>query len=515
MCNLNQTELAFYAYFLYFNTMGKKKKDGKIFTPKEIVLEMLDDTLGWSNLKLDCGRVYWPNTRKHIIDNSCGDGAFLAAIVDFYCHNVKATTRRNKKELKNMLETYIHGIELDPVEYEKCIANLDEMARLNGLKDVKWDIQNRDALSCHDYDGKMDFVVANPPYIRTRDLDCDLSGYTFTTDGMKDIYLAFYELGFRMLNDTGKMCYITPSSWFTSLAGQKMRDYIIENHNLEYVEDYGHYQVFENATTYVAITIFGKESMDTVKHVYLERTADDDGFWQGVTYIPFNDMNIDGKFYFGTPKQLKQMREIVEYGKSMKKEDKVFEVKNGFATLSDDAFIDRTIPMACNKDYVIPVIKSSTGKESYCIYPYDKDGKLISEEHFKIKSGFEYNRLLNVKDKLLDRSTTEPWYAFGRTQGVNDTYKDKWAIKSIVKTLGDIKPIKAPSGTGVYGGLYILTEHPEGLKVLETQDFMNYVKMLGKYKSGGYYTFSSKELENYLNYNYRIYSTGGVDTCLI
>ena len=66
----------------------------------------------------------------------------------------------------------------------------------------------------------------------------------------------------------------------------------------------------------------------------------------------------------------------------------------------------------------------------------------------------------------------------------------------------DIRPLKAPAGTGVYGGLYILTEHPEGLKVLETQDFMNYVKMLGKYKSGGYYTFSSKELENYLNWSY-------------
>ena len=106
------------------------------------------------------------------------------------------------------------------------------------------------------------------------------------------------------------------------------------------------------------------------------------------------------------------------------------------------------------------------------------------------------------REKLENRATTEPWYAFGRTQAINDTYKDKWAIKSIIKSLEDIKPLKAPAGTGVYGGLYILTEHPEGLKALETQDFMNYVKMLGKYKSGGYYTFSSKELENYLNWSY-------------
>ena len=485
--------------------MGKKKKDGKIFTPKDTADRMLHDILGWDNLVYENGRVYWPNARKHIIDNSCGDGAFLALIVDFYIHNVSVTTRRNKQEIKKLLETYIHGIELDPVEYQRCIERLDRVAALDGIKDVKWDIQNRDALSCHDYDGKMDFVIANPPYIRTHDLECDLSGYTFTTEGMKDIYLAFYELGFRMMNETGKMCYITPSSWLTSLAGQKMRDYVIENRNLEYIEDYGHYQLFENATTYVAITIFGKEKVDAVKHVTMERTADDDGFWQGVTYVPFNDMNIDGKFYFGTPGQLMQMREIIEYGKGTKRQDKVFQVKNGFATLADDVFIPKDkrethrVYHSVRPWNIIPVIKSSTGKQEWCYYPYSKTGKLMNENEI---DEVILNTLTEHKEKLEGRATTEPWYAFGRTQAINDTWKKKWAIKSLIKTLDDVKPVEAPAGTGVYGGLYILTEHQEGLKALETQDFMNYVKMLGKYKSGGYYTFSSKELENYLNWKY-------------
>ena len=482
--------------------MGKKKKDGKIFTPKETVDRMLSDILKWTQLKYENGRVYWPNVRKHIIDNSCGDGAFLVKIVEFYCHNVEITTRRNKKELKELLETYIHGIELDPSEYEKCIANLDREAKLNGLTGVKWDIQNRDALSCHDYDGKMDFVIANPPYIRTHDLDCDLTGYEFTTEGMKDIYLAFYELGFRMLNETGQMCYITPSSWFTSGAGQKMRDYIAEHRNLEYVEDYGHYQLFENATTYVAITRFNKERNDEVEYVTMERTNDNDGFWKGSIKVSYEDMNIDGKFYFSVKSQLDKMREIVEYGKSQKKGEKKFQVKNGFATLADDIFIPGDVPWNMRTKYVIPVMKSSTGKWTECVYPYDETGKLITEDELKLNAGFEYNWLLRNREKLECRATDEPWYAFGRTQAINDTFMEKWAIKSIVKSVKDVKPMRVPIGSGVYGGLYILTEHPEGLKTLETQDFMNYVKMLGKYKSGGYYTFSSKELENYLNWSY-------------
>lgn len=489
--------------------MGKKKKDGQIFTPRPIVYRMLDDILGWGKLKYENGRVYWPNVRKHIIDNSCGDGGFLCAIVDTYCHNVGITTRRGQQQIVELLETYIHGIELDPVAYEKCIKNLDRVAELNGIKGVKWDIRNCDALSCQDYDGRMDFVVANPPYIRTHDLDCDLSGYTFTSEGMKDIYLAFYELGFRMLNETGQMCYITPSSWFTSGAGRRMRGYIIENQNLAYVEDYGHTQVFENATTYVAITKFNKEKNETVEYVSIEETGDKDGYWKSLPLtISWKDMIIDGKFYFGTKKQLDWMWEISEYSKGLKKEDKAFEVKNGYATLADDVFIDRDISMVCNKDYAIPVIKASTGVETYCIYPYDRDGKLISEEHFKLKSGFDYNRLLRQKEKLEARATDEPWYAFGRTQAINDTYKDKWAVKSIVKKISDCQPVHAPAGTGVYGGLYILPKNVEGdardylMGVLKSQDFLNYVKMLGKYKSGGYYTYSSKELENYLNWRY-------------
>ena len=258
----------------------------------------------------------------------------------------------------------------------------------------------------------------------------------------------------------------------------------------------------------MAITRFGKEKVDAVKYVKLERTADDDGFWENTIEVPFEDMCIDGKFYFGTPEQLKRMREITEYGKGLKKEDKAFEVKNGYATLADDVFITKnTLTIQApewdtpKREHLIRIYKSSTGKQTYCIYPY-KDGKLIDEETLKENSPKEYEWLKKHREKLEARATTEPWYAFGRTQAINDTWKDKWAVKSLVKTIYDVKPVKAPAGTGVYGGLYILTERPEGLKALETEDFMNYVKMLGKYKSGGYYTFSSKELENYLNWSY-------------
>ena len=136
--------------------MGKKKKDGKIFTPEPIVKHMLYNEM-WRHHELD----------QHIIDNSCGDGAFLCEIVSDYCETYKFEHMRKGSDLKTTLETYIHGIEIDPVEHKKCLENLDAVAEKYGVKGVKWDVQNRDALSCHDYDGKMDYVIANPPYIRS------------------------------------------------------------------------------------------------------------------------------------------------------------------------------------------------------------------------------------------------------------------------------------------------------------------------------------------------------------
>ena len=35
---------------------------------------------------------------------------------------------------------------------------------------------------------------------------------------------------------------------------------------------------------------------------------------------------------------------------------------------------------------------------------------------------------------------------------------------------------------------------------LMSDDFVAYISLLGKYKSGGYYTFSSKDVKAYLDY---------------
>ena len=65
-----------------------------------------------------------------------------------------------------------------------------------------------------------------------------------------------------------------------------------------------------------------------------------------------------------------------------------------------------------------------------------------------------------------------------------------------------IKLNLADVGSGVYGGLYILTDLPEDAvkSALVSDEFIAYVKILKKYKSGGYYTFNSKDVCQFLNF---------------
>ena len=175
-------------------------------------------------------------------------------------------------------------------------------------------------------------------------------------------------------------------------------------------------------------------------------------------------------------------------------------VKNGFATLADKVFIaDFDF-----EDGTIGVLKASTGKWSKCIFPYNEQGKPLTIEAFQKKEA-AYQHLLSYADKLTkgrDIEDDQYWYLFGRTQALKDVFKMKYAINTIIKDSNSIKLEQVPEGKGLYSGLYILTdiEFEEIQELIYSIDFIDYIKLLKNYKSGGYYTFASKDLEQYLNY---------------
>ena len=451
---------------------------------------------------------------KHIIDNSCGDGAFLCEIVDRFIKK-GVVDGISSTDLKHLMETHIHGIEIDTMLWNKTIGNLNKVASRYSISNVKWDIVNKDAIDCKDYWYKMDYVVGNPPYCRIQDVPEDkrekYKAFCFFAEednkkpkGAFDSYMLFFNIGIRMLSKTGKLSYITPSSWSTNLYGNSFREYLTDNKALEYIIDMGHTKVFDKATTFTMITGIGNFHRNETTPVF--RYNEEKKILDLINNVNINDYLIDKKFYFKNNDTLNTLRHINDADTSI---DKVFTVKNGFATLNDKLFIGKMSEMAgfLGDPNMIFCTKASKNILQSIIYPYDKEGKPLKFEELSIPI---QNILLRKAYELKVDTAKENWYLYGRSQAINDVFKNKFAINNLIKTKEDVKLHYTCQGTGVYSGLYILADDDYKDKkkykfvedILNTDEFVEYIHSLGRYKNGGFSTFSSKDLEKYLNYKY-------------
>ena len=98
----------------------KIKHRGKIYTPDYLVKIILNQ-----------GNYVDGNiNKKHVIDNSCGDGQFIVHIVDRYVNDFFKHSN-NISELKNQLETYIHAIEIDKDEINLLVIPMKLNSRIS------------------------------------------------------------------------------------------------------------------------------------------------------------------------------------------------------------------------------------------------------------------------------------------------------------------------------------------------------------------------------------------------
>ncbi|MEG7979009.1 MAG: SAM-dependent methyltransferase [Mollicutes bacterium UO1] len=213
------------------------KNLGQVSTPASIVDFMLD-AIGYQ------GEII---LNKHILDNSCGDGAFLKNIVKRYVEIAKGG-KLSSSEIKKGLETYIHGVEIEVNSYEKCLNNP------NSIFPANYDVRLADALLIKDYNEKMDFVVGNPPYVKIHNLNEQTKNIIsqHKLKGMVNLYLLFYLLSFQQLNANGKLIYITPP-FFKNASSKIFREKICQEKKLTHIYNFKHQQVFPDITTYPVI----------------------------------------------------------------------------------------------------------------------------------------------------------------------------------------------------------------------------------------------------------------------
>ncbi len=406
-----------------------RKVNGAFFTPTYIVDYIINEV--------------GPKNEDKCLDPSCGCGSFLIGIAEYYQKNYG-------KPIKSIIRENIFGSDILDYNIHRSKTILSLLGLQNGevIEESDFNLFIQDSLKANWAD-KFEIVVGNPPYVKYQDLSDENRKYLAdkwkTIEyGTFNLYFAFFELGYKLLTPNGKLGYITPNNYFTSLAGLSLRQYFLKTKFLTRIVDFRHKKVFD-AQTYTAITFASKNENDSVLFDKIGDNQTCQDFLQTANGSPnfLNKLNVK-KWRLLKHSEQNNIRIIETIGTPIKN---LFNIAVGIATLKDEVFFVDSAKeengyllkntdkgtFFIEKEVTKPVYKISQFKNQNdiehntlrIITPYFTDLKNatpIPEEVFKNKYPMCYEYLLSEKDLLETRdkgkSKYSPFYVWGRTQGI-------------------------------------------------------------------------------------------------
>lgn len=413
-----------------------RELNGAFFTPKFIVDYIINEVS--------------PKRKAKVIDPSCGCGAFLLGIIRYY--------EEQGVSIKQIVNENLYGADI--LEYNvrraKLLISIYAIEKGVVLKENDFNIERKDSLRAS-WPEQFDAVVGNPPYVKFQDLTEENRSYLKDNwksidKGTYNIYFAFFELGYKLLKETGKLGYITPNNYFTSLAGESLRKYFSDNKSIYKIIDFNHYKIFD-AQTYTCLTFLNKAMNNTLLFNKMYG-SDPISFLNEKSLSRLNKKALnDKKWRLLRESEQENIRKIESIGIPLKE---LFIINVGIATLKDTLYFidgrnkdgdfyyktynDKSFPIESGLVKSIYKISDFSNQdecdhnERKIIFPYTIDnGKavIISESNLKVEFPKGYQYLLAVKDELEKRGKDKPtpFYIYGRSQGLN-----KFGIRLLTPT---------------------------------------------------------------------------------
>lgn len=488
-----------------------KKNNGVVYTPDSIKQCIIHYVLG-------------NNPIGKICDPSCGCGSFLISCAIYL-------NKTFKLSYKEIFDKYIYGMDISERSIIKAQILYRFVMLLNHENDnqLKYNLKVCDSLDKNNKffkNIKFDYIVGNPPYVRSKNIDEDikknLKNWETSSTGNVDLYIPFFELGLNLLKDAGILGYITPNTYLQSVNGRSLRNYLLNSNYHIKIIDYKDNKIFKKVTNYTAITIISKMSSQfQISYLPIKDIEKIDDS-TSVIYNN-NDFNLNQPWKMCNNDYLSMIKTI----NKMENKLGMYKIKNGLATLKNDIYfftpnfedkkyyyrIYNNKQYKIEKELCINVAKPNIMKNEIdleqkiekAIFPYlykDKQYRIIDEKVLKKKYPEAYKFLVSVKDILLCRDKGKGnyavWYAYGRTQGLNNQGK-----KILLPYIAD-KPIAILSNdenTLFYCGYAIFANTDQELlilkKILTSDIFWNYIKNTSKSYSKGYRALAKNYIKDF------------------
>ncbi len=461
-----------------------RKFNGAFFTPDYIIDFIVNEIK--------------PKENETNLDPSCGCGAFLVGLTDYYKRNFD-------KPIKKIIKENIYGSDILDYNILRAKLILTIYALQNGeiLIDSDFNLFIQNSLRTT-WKLRFDNIVGNPPYVKFQDLTDENRRYltnhwTTVEGGTFNIYFAFFELGHKLLKPTGKLGYITPNNYFTSLAGESLRKYFQHQKCVTRIIDFSHKKVFD-AQTYTAITFLNKKQNAAITYDRIKEGYSPESFLANangsLNYL--ENLNVK-KWRLLKADEQQNIKTIETIGKPI---GKLFDICVGIATLKDEIFFIDGVKIidGCyikttdngtfeiEKEITKPVYKISDFRTQEevetntrkIICPYNiKNGIAVAIPEDDIKKKFPkcYAYLLSEKENLLARDkgkvTYEPFFVWGRTQGL--TRKGKKILNPTFSQHPRFLLVEEEEGFFTNGyGLYFREHESNNL----FSDFINPISLL-------------------------------------
>lgn len=500
--------------FEYLVPSDQRKGNGVVYTPENIRSYIVESIIDQKSPPKVC-------------DPSCGCGSFLITAAEHMHEKYKLPYSR-------LLTDYLFGIDIDPeaIRKTKLLFNVlalsagEELPEsINLICADSIDKRTTDRL-LKQTKGGFDCIIGNPPYVRSRNMSSSVKEKLIHWDTAKsgnvDLYIPFYEVGIGLLNDGGRLGYISPNTFIQSVNGRSLRNYFKAKEYDLTILDFRETQVFKDVTSYTCIVIADKRKKASMLHYALlngKRSLYD--------YV-FTDYSLND-FKEGSPWRLcnEQVDTILRKIETTGKPLNDYKIRNGLATLKNDIYfftptgetddcyvrIYDGIEHKIEKELCIDVVKPNilkneedlSAKKEKAIFPYiskKNQYEIIPEKELTKKYPNAHEFFLSVKGILENRDKGNgkypSWYAYGRMQGVNNHGK-----KLLIPYMAGmpIAVISTDEDLLFYCGYAVFSDDEQELQILkrflESSVFWYYILHTSKPYSKGFMAFAKNYIKDF------------------